>query len=459
MPRPSLRTLFGVASLILFGGQPAWGEVPAAPSHAAGALADYVAHHDDAYGWKVRRRGTHGQGSYAELILTSQRWRENTWRHQLFVYKPAEVRDPERALLLIGGGAWRDELADPATPAAPLPREAALLTMVADQLQTPVALVMQVPHQPIFGDLREDAAISYTFQEFFRTGDATWPLLLPMVKSAVRAMDCVAEFGAQEWKIAPAKFTVTGASKRGWTTWLTAAVDPRVDCLAPMVIDMLNLDEHIKLQLTSWGRYSDEIHDYTERGLQEHLRKPDGAKLIDIVDPYRYRESLRKPKLLLLGTNDKYWPLESLNLYWDGLVGEKYVVYVPNNGHGLHDFARVLGGVGALHRHAAGTLTMPKLAWQYAETPEGAQLTMRSDRKPIEVSVWRATSASRDFRDSVWSSEPVEPRDGEYQAVTEKPAAGCAAMFCEAKYADDVLPYYLSTTIKVVDSPAKRKPR
>jgi len=446
--------------LILFGGQSAWGEAPDVPSRvAAGALADYVAHHDAAYGWKVRRRGTYGQGAYAELILTSQRWRESTWRHQLFIYKPAKVRDAGRALLLIGGGAWRDELADPATPAAPLPREAALLTMVADQLQTPVVLVLQVPHQPIFGDLREDAAISHTFQEFFRTGDATWPLLLPMVKSAVRAMDCVAEFGAQEWKISPAKFTVTGASKRGWTTWLTAAVDPRVDCLAPMVIDMLNLDEHIKLQLTTWGRYSDEIHDYTERGLQEHLRKPDGAKLIDIVDPYRYRESLRKPKLLLLGTNDKYWPLESLNLYWDGLVGEKYVVYVPNSGHGLQDFARVLGGVGALHRHAAGTLTMPKLAWQYTETSEGVRLTMRSDRKPVDVSVWRATSVTRDFRDSVWSSEPVEPRDGEFHALTITPATGCAAMFCEAKYADEVLPYYLSTTIKVIGSAAKPKPR
>ena len=54
--------------------------------------------------------------------------------------------------------------------------------------------------------------------------------------------------------------------------------------------------------------------------------------------------TLKQPKLLLLGTNDRYWPLDALNVYWDGLPGDKYVTYVPNNGHGLKDLpARVRG--------------------------------------------------------------------------------------------------------------------
>ena len=45
------------------------------------------------------------------------------------------------------------------------------------------AVVRQVPFQPMFGDLHEDGLIAHTFVEYTKTGDPTWPLLLPMVKS------------------------------------------------------------------------------------------------------------------------------------------------------------------------------------------------------------------------------------------------------------------------------------
>ncbi len=38
------------------------------------------------------------------------------------------------------------------------------------------------------------------------------------------------------------KFMVAGASKRGWTTWTTAAVDKRVIAAIPIVMDMANFN-------------------------------------------------------------------------------------------------------------------------------------------------------------------------------------------------------------------------
>lgn len=334
----------------------------------AAALQDYVCQSDPSYGWTVRRSADLGTGKLLELILTSQTWQSIVWKHQLFIYRPAKVVATANALLLISGGNWDDRLAAPsAESATQIPDEFHVLTQLADQLGAPVVMVCQVPEQPIFDGKSEDEIISFTFAKFCETGDARWPLLLPMVKTAVRAMDAVEEAAQQEWNIDVPRFLVTGASKRGWTTWLTAAIDSRVTALAPMVINMLNMEPHMKLQLASFGGFSDEIHDYTSRGLPKLLSTPRGTELRTIVDPFSYRHALRQPKLIILGTIDRYWPVDSLNLYWDDLEGEKYVVYVPNNGHGISDYPRVLGSIVALDRSVAGGNPMPKLAWDYSD--------------------------------------------------------------------------------------------
>ena len=71
---------------------------------------------------------------------------------------------------------------------------------------------------------------------FVETGDANWVTRLPMVKSAVKAMDAATEFlaSAEGGKVTIKKFVVAGGSKRGWTTWLTGAADPRVKAIAEM---------------------------------------------------------------------------------------------------------------------------------------------------------------------------------------------------------------------------------
>ena len=87
----------------------------------------------------------------------------------------------------------------------------------------PVAVLFQIPNQPI-GGREEDDLIAHTFEQFFMTGDPTWPLLFPRVKSVIRTMDALEQStkGADD---PLTKFVLTGASKRGWTAWLAGAID------------------------------------------------------------------------------------------------------------------------------------------------------------------------------------------------------------------------------------------
>lgn len=427
---------------------------------AGDALRSYVSSPDTSYGWTLRQRTRLGQSDCVELTLTSQTWKGIAWKHRLFLIVPDGVKGEADALLVIEGGRWKDSHAQPLKSGEPAyPKQAILLAGLAQQIQCPLAVVLNVPQQPIFGGKTEDAIIAYTFDEYLKTGEPDWPLLLPMVKSAVRAMDAVQAFAKEDRGLIIDRFTVTGASKRGWTTWLTAVADSRVMALAPMVIDMLNMAEQLPHQHASWGSYSDRIHDYTDIDLPARIDSPRGRELLRIVDPYAYRDAVTQPKLLLLGTNDGFWTLDALNLYWEGLEGDKHIVYVPNADHDLAmDWRRVFGGVRALHRHAAGVEALPPLTWRYDEGDAGVTLTVEPGEKVSQVVLWSATSPTRDFRQARWSPRPLTPHaPGRYVAQLPPPSQGYVAAFAEVTYPRDVLPLSLSTTIRIVGDAEKSK--
>ena len=79
------------------------------------------------------------------------------------------------------------------------------------------------------------------------------------------------------------------------------------------------------------------LRPYTQPGLPGHVDSEAGRRLLQLVDAYAYRDRLALPKLIVLGTNDRYWTLDALNLYWEDLPGEKHVLYVPNAGHERDD--------------------------------------------------------------------------------------------------------------------------
>lgn len=450
---PYIRRLLIVLLLALAVGQMSAAAVAAQPE-AADALSAYVTQADGSYSWKVRHRFRLGQSDCVELTMVSQTWKEIVWKHRMFVVIPDSVKNATDALLVIEGGRWRDQDEQPlGDNEFKAPGKAVLLAGLAEKLEAPMVIVLNVPQQPVFNGKNEDAIIAYTFDKFMRTGEKDWPLLLPMVKSAVRAMDTAQAFLKEDRHFAIERFLVTGASKRGWTTWLTAATDKRVMALVPMVIDMLNMNEQLPHQKAAWGEFSPSIHDYTDINLASRIGSDHGQQLVRIVDPYAYREQITQPKLLILGTNDSFWTLDALNLYWDGLAGDKYVSYVPNAGHNLaNDWQRIFGGILSLRQHATSNRAMPKLQWQYEATAQGFTLTVTPGEAVMRVTSWSTTSASHDFRKSKWTPRELKAEnDGSYIAHITRSPEGVNAGYVEVVYGRPILPLSLSTTIRIVD--------
>jgi PhoPQ-activated pathogenicity-related protein len=74
----------------------------------ATALDHYLNNGDKSYQWKIRDSATIGNVSVYGLLLTSQKWREYTWTHQLSILVPKEIKH-DGALLFITGGSINKE--------------------------------------------------------------------------------------------------------------------------------------------------------------------------------------------------------------------------------------------------------------------------------------------------------------------------------------------------------------
>ena len=423
-------------------------------------LAEYLAKPDTSFAWESRGKSDLGGTTLHELRLTSQTWEGIVWQHNLLVFIPANPSPAGAALLLIDGGS-QDKLDQK-------PSTDTILygTMLASKVGVPCAILKQVPNQPLFDGLKEDALIAETFRRYMSTHDNDWPALFPMTKAAVRAMDAVGEFAAKELGGRIDKFVVTGASKRGWTTWLTAASDKRVVALAPMVIDVLNSKPQMEHQVKVFGTWSDQTKDY--HGLLRQEDNEDSRRLWGMVDPYSLREKLTQPKLIILGNNDPYWTTDALNFYWDGLSGAKWIHYVPNAGHNLAQKGpdgksvppiAALTTLGVFVRQQFAGHEFPKIEWKHDDVGGAPRLVVQSAPAPKSAHLWIAHAPTQDFRGAKWEEQAAAIDGANVTGTMAAPVTGSAAFYATLDYDLDGVSYQLCTQLRIVDAPAKAAAR
>lgn len=407
------------------------------------ALDRYIKAPDPAYAWKLAKT-VPGDGYTTYIIdLTSQTWRSEkdvdrpTWKHWLTVVKPDNLKY-HTGFLYIGGGSNRDKMPEDSTPRT---------IDLAKYTGSIVAELGTVPNQPLaFTDSKdedryEDNLIAYTRVKYMATQDPTWLVRLAMVKSGVRAMDCLQEFCGSEaggkWKLD--KFVVSGGSKRGWTTWLVGVVDERVVAIIPIVIDALNSEVITRHHFEAYGFFSPALKDYVRHGLfPDKVGTPLYREILAIEDPYNYRhrERLKIPKYLINASGDQFFLPDNSQIYYGELQEPKWLRYVENAKHDLSG-SDARESIASFYMSVLEGAPRPTFSWK--REGEGT-LRVTVNETPERVTLWQATNPdARDFRvDTIgkaYTKTALEPQsDGSYVAKVEKPAKGFTAFFAELDY-------------------------
>ncbi len=400
------------------------------------ALEEYVRRPDPAYRFEVV--GANPGKGFTHLVveMTSQTWLSEAevdrpvWTHWLNIVIPESV-NTATGLLFIGGGSNTDSVPKSVNG---MFRRIALATGAV------VAELRMVPNQPLVfkGDgnpRKEDEIIAFAWDKFLRTGEAKWLPRLPMTKAAVRAMDTVTAVG-KDRGLSVDKFVVAGGSKRGWTTWTTAAVDKRVVAFAPMVIDLLNLEKSFIHHWRAYGFWAPAVNDYVEAGIMDWMGTPEFRALMEAVEPYEFRHRFTVPKYLINSSGDQFFLPDSSQFYFDDLPGEKYLRYVPNSDHSLEDTDAVESFLAWFQAILDGK-PRPRFTW---ELLEGGVIQLKTRDAPKEVKLWQATNPkARDFRletiGKAWHGSPVSG-NGErvYRVSVPPPPQGWTAWFLELTY-------------------------
>ncbi|WP_185958267.1 PhoPQ-activated pathogenicity-related family protein [Fodinibius sediminis] len=408
----------------------------------ANALRAYLDNSDASFSWELEHTSEHNGNMIYQIELISQTWRDFIWKHSLSIVVPREIAADD-ALLFISGGS------NSGTSLHPVMDDETLQAVdaIARENKAITALIKQVPNQPLFEGRTEDEIISYTLHNYKKDGDLSWPLLFPMVKSVVKAMDAVQDFAESQVGRPVNDFLLTGYSKRGWTTWLTGASDERVKAIAPSVIDVLNMPLNVDYQVQTWGDYSIEIQDYVRLGIAQDINSPSGKELVTMIDPFSYREALDMPKLIFIGTNDPYWLVDAVKNYFDQLPGENYIFYTPNAGHGLRDGEEATPVLSEFFGDMIDDSAYPVFTYEYDRDEEGLRISISSEQPVKQIEQWVAHSTDRDFRDDQWTMVPASPDEtGRFSTTVAHPEKGFLAIYWNVVYEGDVRSRYPLST-------------
>src|SRR5205085_12689155 len=88
------------------------------------------------------------------------------------------------------------------------------------------------------------------------------------------------------------------------------------------------------------------------------------ASFLTIEDSFAYRDRLSLPKFVINSAGDQYFLPDSSRFYFNALIGEKYLRYVPNTDHSLKG-SDARESMLAFYHAIAAVQPRPKFSWSF----------------------------------------------------------------------------------------------
>ena len=406
---------------------------------------------------------------FKTVHLTSGKWlttkevKNPIWHHKFRMGVPLAPRSSV-VFLTITNGSRQDPIESKLSNTS--------LTILKN-LKIPVVELPNVPNQPIFfkednQNRIEDEIIAFQWSKFLNSPKSQIAMLprLPMIRAAVKAMDCVEQILGKKLK-----FVVSGESKRGWTTWLLPAYDNRVMGITPMVAEILNFDKNLNHHYQFYdNQFSFVMKDYIIAKIPKFVlnKKKDKKylRLLKLLDPINYEKVKQIPKYVITAGNDEFFVPDSWKFFMDRFSKNSWGRVVPNVGHELRrpefgkekDIAKsMVTFIENLMKNSTNNLPIANF-----EYPNSNTIRIISKTKPKKVTLWKAhNKSSRDFRNVnltpkglikgpsyqekvlSWNSEKFSYKEA-------KPASGFNAFFIELTYEISGKEFKISSRVQIV---------
>lgn len=260
--------------------------------------------------------------------------------------------------------------------------------------------------------------IAWAWHQFLETGDPEWLPRLPMVKAAMAAMRSVQEYTKQAGIADIDGWVVSGASKRGWTTWMVGAVNcptcPNIDAIAPIVPIVPNLQVGVHHMWRAFGGFTFAFNDYTDVNFTTRIDDPATAGLFKIVDPINYVDRLaRLPKTILVSSGDEFMMFEWTQNWKDTFKGETHV-YIADNAE--HSYATGIRGLLRTLTSFSNSVflngTRPKFDYQLDTENGTISVQVPQDQELVKVVLRHANTLSDERRDFRLAAKPLTKDNG-----------------------------------------------
>eukprot|EP01080_Neovahlkampfia_damariscottae_P011860 gene11860-5189_t len=421
-------------------------------------IEEYVNRPDNTYKYNLHSTVNATNGRMYVLNVTSQTWlttnevSKPVWKHWVLVIIPRIITSFEPLVFIRGSNS---DMKAPTT----IPKDYAAAASITQSI---IIVIHQVPNQPVSfpsepRPRKEDDIIAYTWKIFLNTKKTDWIQQLPMVKGAVKCIDSAKDFLFKTLRIKVDKYVVTGASKRGWTTWLVAIARPQeIAAIIPIVIPVLNMTENFKQIYKSYCFWPAALKDYEREGIMKRMYTPEMQDLQKIVDPINYLDILKMPKYIVSASGDQFFVPDSSDLFMNHLKGENRLRYIPNSDHGMKGTDAFESIISTYHSYI-NRVSRPEFKWENKFDAEKGELTLYSSEKPESVKLWYAINEKhRNFMvkaiGKVWKSENlIDQGNGKYSAKVNNPSIGYKAYMIEVKYKSKTLvPMIFTTSVYVV---------